>query len=219
MNQKFTIQQLAGEIATRTGLDRAEVVGGLKSIFLRLSTHLTDGRPAEIAGFGRFVVEDCGEILFSPDDSFASVVNTPFESFSKVELSEDYVEESIEEPVVELSKEEADASVDETSVAEEEIHSEPVLEPENEDNVESSVVADVNSSALEDQLPPPYDPYKAYSPSSNGYVIQEEEEEFSGNVASSCSSTMKFFLGLLCGIIIALGVCALALFLYVYFIK
>lgn len=221
MNQKFTIQQLAEEISARTGLDKTEVVGGLKSIFLSLSAQLTEARSARIDGFGRFDVGDCGEILFSPDESLASVVNSPFETFPEVELSEDYVEEYDDESLVGSTEKAVDDSVVESYVVEEEALtvSRQENEPENVDNVELSDEADLNSSTLDEQLPPPYDPYKAYSPSTNGYVIQEEEEEFSDNITSSCSSTMKFLVGLLCGIIIALGVCALALFLYIYFIK
>lgn len=217
MNRKFTIQQLAEEISARTGLDKTEVVGGLKSIFLSLSAQLTEARSARIDGFGRFDVGDCGEILFSPDESLASVVNSPFETFPEVELSEDYVEEYADESPVGSAEKAVDDSVAESSIVEEETLTDS--EPENADNVELSDEVDLNSSALDEQLPPPYDPYKAYSPSTNGYVIQEEEEEFSDNITSSCSSTMKFLVGLLCGIIIALGVCALVLFLYVYFIK
>lgn len=233
MENKLTIQQFAQLISSKkTGLAPTEVERVLKALFQDVSLQLQNVGEAEVPGLGVFktVSKEKGSVILEVNPQLADMVNAPFQAFSVVELDDNYCEEeNAEEEVPEIQAQETETEPEPEPVIELVPEPEPMVEPEvkseEEVEVEPEVlkededvevvpppVPDVDDNVGSEELPqemetpPPFNRAMAYCESSR-YELQPDEEEYVAE--QKVSNGRKFVNGLICGVVISLGLAAI----------
>lgn len=92
MDKKLTVQQFAHAVSVQCGVKFEIALEIVRCIFDSVSDRLADTGEAEVPSLGRFRVIRDGEIgiEFTPTKSLAEDINSPFQAFDALEVSEGF---------------------------------------------------------------------------------------------------------------------------------
>lgn len=99
MNNKIPFHELAGRVASLTGISTESAGNFIKAFFDEISNVLLSGESVSVKGIGKFEVKDEDgqkNVVFSLDKELAEAVNAPFAMFEAVPLNEGITEDMLE---------------------------------------------------------------------------------------------------------------------------
>lgn len=116
MDEKITFSQLCNMVALRSKMSRTTTEDFLRELFSMVSQSLAEGDSVKLKGIGTFKVQKVGvrksvdvttgkeiiipehsKITYTPSKELAIAVNSPFEAFEAVEISDELSDEEMDE--------------------------------------------------------------------------------------------------------------------------
>lgn len=187
MNKTVTISTFAEMLSRQSGYTSNFCEQFVAEMFRTVVDAIKDTDEVSIKGLGRFAVDGKGKVDFTPDESFASEVNAPFDCFEPEPL-DDYVTEELLDGNEINNDEEIDSdAVVETTEGEviSEIAPMEEAEPTTEGTVETETLSEVITETQSDTA-----------------VIEsvpDEEVEISSELESKSTSSPLYDTSLLAG--------------------
>ena len=103
MKKRIVFEKVSTAFSEKLDSDKEKTGIFLNELFALVSEHLAIGETISIERFGQFAFSPESGIHFSPDETFAEIVNKPFSVFERTELNDgvtfDDIKEREKEPV------------------------------------------------------------------------------------------------------------------------
>jgi len=92
MDKKLTVQQFASAISEQCGVKYELALEVVRCIFESVSDRLAEAGEAEVSSLGSFRVVKGDDVMveFTPTNLLAEEINSPFQAFEALEVSEDF---------------------------------------------------------------------------------------------------------------------------------